>query len=144
MNITLRLLSVKCLNFSLTEYGEKNQNQIPFDKYEFTFNLNFNIVEESNSIRTSFFVKLKEKAANNAMYDLADLETFLEIQIVNFEEIIIKEDNKIKLPNILINLANTMTIDHARGMLSVLLDNTHYSNALLPLVNPDQLEFKMI
>ncbi|SRR5260221_5469291 len=134
LNIMLSLLEVKCLSFSLTDYAQKNKTPIAFDKYEFEFRVETAIDEKSKAILLIFTAKLLEKQ-ENVKYELAELKSLTAIKLINFEEIIIKNENGFGIPDQLLALCSGIAVSNTRGMYAIKLESTPYSNALIPLMD---------
>lgn len=141
INVTLSLQEVKCLSFNLTEYGTSNKRQISFEGYEFSFTINFNLIEPTKQAKVSMLCKLIEKQSETVKYELAELKAEGVFLLQNYSDIILRDNTKknILIPNPLIELCNGIIVSSVRGMFSIKLENTLYSNAILPLLNPSQL-----
>jgi hypothetical protein len=135
INITLRLLDVKCIFFELSEYAKTNTYQPAFDAYEFQFKLQASVLEEEKEFVINLDVKLFEKRGN-IKYELSNLVCHLKFALVNYNEIILKRDNIIQIPDQLIITCAGIVVSSARGMFAVNLNGTLYSNAVVPLIDP--------
>lgn len=137
ISITLSLIENKCLSFDLTEYALSNKKAVNFESYEFSFTLNFNLLEKEKQARVVLNCKLYEKQGPNFKLEIAELKSTTLFFIQNYDEIIKRDDSKINvlIPNPLIELCNSVTLSSTRGMFSVKLENTLYSNAVFPLID---------
>ncbi|TMI74837.1 MAG: hypothetical protein E6H09_03065 [Bacteroidetes bacterium] len=139
VSLTLSIKECKCLSFSFTDYALKNKKQIALDQYEFTFTLTTQIFENEKLFSVVIETKLFEKQSENVKIELAELKAKCAVAVINFDEVIRKTDDKSQLliPDQLFLLCNTLTVSAVRGMFSIKLDDTIYSNALLPIVDPN-------
>lgn len=135
INISIRILDVKCTSFSLSEYAKKNKKPITFDSYEFEFKLEASINEQEKTFVLFFGSKLFEKRSN-AKYEIAKLSSMLKFSILNLEQIVIKDENKTGIPDQLIQACGGIAVSTIRGMYSIKLEETIYANAVVPLVDP--------
>ncbi len=139
LNVSIGLVEHKFVSFQLSEYAKSNTSQVAFDKYEFTFEFNMQLLEIEKQIRVDFNSNLflKEEQLN---VELASLRLSCLFRIVNFEDIIKRDaTNRLLTPNVLIQTCNTIALGSARGMYTMALADTLYSNAVLPLINPSTL-----
>ncbi|MBL7696132.1 MAG: hypothetical protein JNK91_14880 [Ferruginibacter sp.] len=139
LNVAIGLIEHKFISFELSEYAKGNKAPIDSDKYEFMFEFTLQVLEAEKQIRVDFVSKLflKEEGLN---VELAVLNLLCLFRLVNFDEIIKRDsENRLLTPNVVIQTCNTIALGSARGMFTMALANTPYSNAVLPLVNPNTL-----
>ena len=136
--ITISLRELKCVSFELSEYAISNKNPIHPDNYEFQFSLNFSIHEQSKQSVVDFNIKIFEKKLDGVKLELATTYIYLRFQIINFDEAIKKDDilKVFKVPDNLVEICSGVSLSSARGMISVKLENTIYTNCILPLIDP--------
>ena len=138
--ITLSLLESKCTFFELTEYAIINKKQIAFEQYEFYFDVNFKIFEKEKLVRVEFNSRLSEKQDNNLKVELAKLNSLCVFSVINFEEIVKRDNNgNLLIPDLLMQICSGTTLAAASGMYNVKLENSLYSNSVLPLIDPKVL-----
>lgn len=133
INITLSLKEVKCLNFTLTNYAKENKRPISSDGYEFEFKSQTNINEKDKTFIVNFSTKLYRKE-NSKKNELAELISLVIFGIVNYSEIIINEQGLL-VPDQLISTCTGIALSTTRGMYAVKLEQTLYSNAVVPLID---------
>ncbi|MGC4034898.1 MAG: hypothetical protein QM764_02980 [Chitinophagaceae bacterium] len=142
--ITISLKELRCVSFELSEYGISNKIPIHLDNYEFQFSINFGLHEPTHHTVTDLNIIVYEKKPDGVKLELAKAYIYLKFLIVNFDDII-KKDDKLKLfqvPDNLIELCNSISLSSARGMFSVKFEGTLYTNCIIPLLDPKILSPK--
>lgn len=143
MDATIQITEITITRFEITDYGKQNK-QIPFEGYEFQFTQELRISEEEKTLQSNFTVKLLEKLDEHTKNELVIMSMVNTIRVINFSDIIKKEGTELMIPDGLIHLLNSMTLQHSRGALIAKLQNTSYSNAIMPLIDPKILAPKRI
>lgn len=134
INVSLSLKEVKCISFSLTDYGKENKTSIVAENYEFELNLETSINENEKILVLKFTAKLfvKEK---NAKHELAELKSLTIFNVINFNDIVIVAPMGRGFPDQILIACSAIALSHTRGMYSVKLEDTLYSNAIVPVVD---------
>lgn len=140
IKIQIRFTESKCLSFALTDYALSNKNKIDFNNYEFELNLNIKVDEIDKSLHLIVNMSLFEKQSENLKQKLASLQSLFIFNIFNFDDLVKRiEDKKFNVEDGLLNVCFGISISTTRGMYNVKLENTLYSNAILPVIDIDQL-----
>jgi hypothetical protein len=136
IEISLRFLESKCLSFSLTDYAKDNQIPIELDSYQFELSLNVQISEIQKTLNIIISTSLFQKENENLKHKLASLQSFFVFQIINFEELVLKtEDKKFNVKDPVIDICFGLSLSTTRGMYNIKLENTPYSSAILPIID---------
>ena len=135
LQITFTLKELKCLSFELTDYANSNTKQIASDGYEFQFNLELLIFEETKSTKLALITTLLEKVTEKEKHELAKLKAELTFVVVNFWDVFKTQGDKILIPDQLITAFSNIAIGGVRGMFVIKLEGTRFSNAILPLLD---------
>lgn len=127
----------KFLGFNWTEFGQSNKEQIPADLYEFQFALQLNAIEDLRVISLSLITKLFDKRDNNDKKEICQLSSSVTFNINNFDEVLKKNGaGQILIPDQIIQICGGIAVSNIRGMFIIKLQDSIYSNALLPLIDP--------
>jgi hypothetical protein len=138
LNITLSSRECKVLSFVFFEHALKNKHVIPFASFEFSFSLNVVILNERDNIMLTFFTTLYEKVDAANKIELATLTSRHVYFIANYEEAVTNDSaGNIIIPDKLFAVCSSMAISEIRGIYSVKLEDTAYSNAVVPLMDGD-------
>ena len=136
--IILSLVENKCESFTLTPEALKVTAPLAFDQYEFKFTISVNFNQTTRHARVNAGVKLREKRDNADGIELAELKSVQLFLVENFSEIIqFDPHGQLIIPNELVQLFHQVALSTARGMYSIKLQDTIFSNAVLPLIHPD-------
>ena len=134
-NVELKLKAIELLNSSL---------QMPVGQSEAITNFNFNINIESRADATDklifviVHVGIKTDDQSNI---LGALSVSCIFEIVNFKEVIKTEpDGKLNIPQTLIDRLNNISISTTRGVMFSTFKGTFLHNAILPVIEPKQLQ----
>lgn len=134
VHVKFSIKECKCTLFKLTDFGSKNQTAIDADKYNFTLNFNFSIDEMTKIV--TFVIKSILSGASEIKEELVYLDSVNKFFIDNFDQIALKSPTgQITFPNQVIVPMMSICISNLRGMYAVKLDNTIYSNVILPLID---------
>ena len=135
--ISFSIKECKCTHFSLTEFGKKNKYQFAHDKYEFTYNVTLKIVEQQELMLIDIASVLKQlDEPKEVILELNSSNTF---SIPNYKSILIKiGDNPPGIPDVLIATLLGIALSSLRGMYSVKLEGSKYSNAVMPALDMGQ------
>lgn len=136
IKITFGINEVKLLHFEITEKLKELKTQISRDLLEFRFDMKSEIFESEKLVRNNLIVTLFEKQSDLMKVELAKQQTLTTFKIINFDEVIKKIDNTLKIPDQLFSLTAGISISTARGMLVMNLKDTCISNAIIPIIDP--------
>ncbi len=136
INITFGINEVKLLHFEITQKVKELKGQIVRDLLEFRFDMKSEIIESEKLFVNNLVVTIFEKQSDVLKIELAKQQTLTSFKIINFEEVIKKVDNELKIPDQLFSLTAGISISTARGMLVMNLKDTLISNAIIPIIDP--------
>lgn len=136
LDITIGLNNIRLHEFTTTQRVLELKNPPAPDIYEFQFDLDSKIIESDKLFSIALTVTLYEKQDENTKIELAKIKTINDFNIVNFEEVFKKADDKLLVPNQLIALAAGIAISSARGIFLMCVKDTILNNALIPIINP--------
>lgn len=135
-NFTVKLRSVKVLGFEITEAGKVLDHPIVEDGYEYRWNLRVDAIKAERSLDAVLTTHLAEKAAPKV--DLATLKIQLIIEVKNFEAFQIDDKTQqVIIPAPLMPVIGGIAVATARGIFLLCVLPTKFSNALIPLINPN-------
>jgi hypothetical protein len=138
INITLRINELKVLHFETSQRTKELKNPVQLDAYEFRLDIKTEVFEKEKIFSNILDVTLYERQNENSKIELAKLSTLSTFVIMNFDEVFVKENDRFKAPTQLFPLTAGIAISSARGMLSLKLLDTIISNAIIPIINPQQ------
>ena len=134
MNASLRLVDIRIEKFEI--FNIEEERSIDYDKYEFEFSNTITFYDDRKFIKSGLTISLFKIEDSNTKITLAELSLATYLELKNFDEIIVKESEQLKVPNFLLGFINSLVVNNARGVLVSKLENTPYSNAILPLIPP--------
>lgn len=135
MEATLRLTDIRIGKFEIL--NTKHEGALDDNKYEFEFSNTVTLNDEQKIIRSELSINLFEIEDANTKSPLAELALITVLVLENFGEIVLRESDQLNVPNALLAFINNLVVNNARGVLVAKLENTIYSNAILPLVPPN-------
>lgn len=134
-NVDLKIKAIELINSSL---------QLPVGQNVAitSFNYNINIESRADAPNKLVFVIVHVEIKNNEQsYVLGALSVSCIFEIVNFEEVIKTEpDGKLIIPQPLIDTLNSVSISTTRGVMFSTFKGTYLHNAILPVIEPKQLQ----
>jgi hypothetical protein len=140
LNVTLRFLESKCLDYSLSDYAKNNHTPVELGNYQFELNLNLHVNEINKSINIIINITLYEKQGETLKQKLASLQSRFIFEIINFEELVIKiDETKFNVKDPLLDFVFSLSLSTTRGMFNIKLEDTIYANAILPIIDVVQL-----
>jgi len=138
IQISFSLRTCKCLLFELTDVAKQNQIGIPFDKYKFDFRFKFDLDGEKKTATIRIDSVLSSISDTPGI--LATLNSINEFLIVNFDKVVVKNiHGQLQIPDAALHSFLSVSVSSLRGMYIIKLEDTIYSNAILPLVDTSQL-----
>ncbi len=136
--LSLSIKECKCTKFSFTEFAKSNKSIIPPDQYLFTFNFGLNIREMERLVA----IKLDSTLTGNSpevKENIASIETNHHFLVNNFEDVTIKKNYRIEMYDQVLMPFLSISLSNLRGMFAIKLEDSIYSNAIVPLVDVSQL-----
>ena len=133
--VTFLINKCSCIEFKLSDFAKSNKIKIESGKYGFNFTINLQIVEQTKSIEIDLearVVSLKTEKSNDEIASIKSVHSF---QLQNFNDIAIKTDNGIQIPQQLMTPLLAIALSSLRGMLSVKLEGSIYENAIIPVID---------
>jgi len=136
MDAKIQLVEIRVIKFEISDYYTKLNKHILTDNFEFQFTQELRITENEMTIGGHFTVNLYEKLNEHTKNEIAVMEMANVIKIANWEDVIKKDNAELLIPDPLIHLINSLTVQHARGAFAAKIQDTIYGNAIIPLINP--------
>ena len=136
IGITIGLNELKFIHFESTTRLNEMKNSLPNDGYEFQFDMQSDINEKEKLFSIMLSTTLYEKQSDVTKVELAKMKSLISFRIINFEDVIKKENNQIAIPDQLIIFASGIAISTARGMFAMCVKDTVVINAMIPILDP--------
>ncbi len=136
IGITIGLNELKFVHFESTTRLSEMKNPLPNDGYEFQFDMQSDINEKEKLFSIMLSTTLYEKQSDVTKVELAKMKSLISFRIINFEDVIKKENNQIAIPDQLIIIASGIAISTARGMFAMCVKDTVLNNAMIPILDP--------
>lgn len=137
--VEMQIKAIELLNGSL---------QLPLTPKSAITNFNFNISLETRADAQNklvFVIVHIEIKNEDQSVNLGALSVSCIYEIANFEEVIkIDEEGKIDIPRPLIDTLNIISISTTRGVMFSTFKGTFLHNALLPIIDPKQIQSSQI
>jgi hypothetical protein len=137
VQVTFSIRQSRCLEFNFTEFGNNSQVEFDFDKYLFNFSLLINVDAEKQFIDINLSVNLNGNRESNKE-KIAELKSINSFHVLNFNEIAKNSERGPEIPNDLIVALIGISLSNLRGMLSVKLEGSKYTNAVIPIMDANQ------
>ena len=130
-----------CVSFKLTDYGKSLTRQIGFDDYEYNFNVSTAVLEPERLIRVRLDINIFDKTEKSVKVEIGEMQTINGVVIINFDDVIKKTKEKsgvsYDIPYEVMKILVGYSISASRGMLSTKMENTLFSNAIIPFIDPN-------
>lgn len=136
IGITIGIKEIKFLHYESTTRVQEIKAQLPNDAYEFQFDMQSNIEEKDKLFNILLSVALYEKQSNETKVELAKMKVHISFVVVNFEEVIKKEQELISIPDQLVIVTAGIALSTARGMFVMSVKDSILNNAVIPIINP--------
>lgn len=134
VNIDFKIKSIELLS-SCINVPQKQLSDAPVFYYD--INLEHKLSKKNKIVivlcSISIYSEKKEEL-------LGQLKLSCIFQVINLDEFISKDTNQLKLPDDFITTLNSISISTSRGILFSSFRGTILHNAILPLVNPNELK----
>jgi hypothetical protein len=137
LQFTFGMNGCRCTNFALTEFGKSNINAIPFEKYQYDVAIRLDIRKENDLV--SVLIKSSLTATMEPTVVIAEIETANDYKVLNLDQIITETNVNMMLPEAIVQQLFIISMSNLRGMFAVKLENTIYNNAVLPVMDINQL-----
>ncbi len=131
----LGIKELKLESMSWTEFGANNTEDISHDQYEFTFNIQVKVLTSDESVKFLLTSVLFDKRELENKNEICTLKTLTVFQVANFTNVFAINGETIFLPDEMLELCAGIVVSIARGMFAIKLENTRYSNVILPLID---------
>ncbi|MBI5403446.1 MAG: hypothetical protein HY959_08590 [Ignavibacteriae bacterium] len=133
LNVTYKIIKVKVLSYSVL-YNEdilsgKRKPDFVFD-ISITNNIKFDLKT------TEIIASVKVYTDSDKSELAGEIKTLNEFEVINFDEVIKKEENKINIPTNFLATIIGLSISNTRGMMIAKSTGTILENAILPILNP--------
>jgi hypothetical protein len=134
-NVEMQIRSIEVLNGSLQLPAAQNTAIT-------TFNFNINIESTADAPNKLVFVIVHVEIKNDDhSLVLGALSVSCIFEIVNFDEVIeIEENEKLVIPQRLIETLNIISISTTRGVMFSTFKGTFLHGAVLPIIDPKQFQ----
>jgi F-box associated protein len=132
--IEFGLKEVKLTEFVLTTEGQISKTAD--EMYEFQFNFSSNIRPDDKQIDILLNTIIFDKSTPENKIVLGNIKTQFAFFVVNFNELIIKNDNSITINQLLLINCMSIAISTTRGILLISAAASNIKNALIPVMNP--------
>jgi len=135
LKMEMRLSAIELLNQSLHLPAAS-------DAPATNFNFNINIESKADAINKLVFVIVNVDIRNDDQsLILGSLSVSCIYEIVNFEELIKTDtEGKYTIPQPMIEILNSISISTVRGVMFSTFKGTFLHNAVLPIVDPKQIQ----
>jgi|GEM_PF-2669449 len=136
IDIKVNLKVAKVLSFSLTDYARELKEAVPGGLYEFTTDVRYGIRESEQSITATITIVVRTMSDKK---ELATIETYFLFYFENYSELAVKENQTITVETPVLMFIAQASVATTRGMLIAKLDNTIISDAVLPIIDTNNL-----
>ena len=134
--ITIGIKGIRFLHFEPTSRVQELTKQLPPEMYEFQLDMESQIVEHEKLFNVQMSVTLYEKQGVSTKIELATMKTLTSFNIVNLNELILKENGLITIPDQVILVATGIAVSTTRGMFVMSVKDSIINNAVIPIINP--------
>ncbi len=132
--ITIGINDIKFINYESTTRVQELKEPLINTAFEFQIEMKTDIMNVDKLFNINTSVTLYEKQGETKI-ELARLQTFNSFRIINFDDVIIKKDDQLLIPDHLLAVASGIAVSTARGMFVMCVKNTVISNALIPIID---------
>jgi hypothetical protein len=134
-NVEMQIRAIEILNGSLQLPAAPNAAVT-------TFNFNISIESKADASKKLVFVIVHVEIKNDDLsLVLGALSVSCIFEIVNFDEVIkIEENDRLDIPQRLIETLNTISISTTRGVMFSTFKGTFLHGAVLPIIDPKQFQ----
>jgi hypothetical protein len=138
IELNFAIVGCECKIFNFTRFAQENKTSIATDKYQFTSNISTQIDAEKKLIS----VEIRSVLSGNSEEvkgQLATVESVIDFNVVNIEEILINSEQGTLLPDQVMAQFLSISFSTLRGMLAIKLEGSLYSNAIFPIIDVSRL-----
>lgn len=136
VDITLRISSIKTLKFSIDNTPEV----FKLDRESFIFNISIasdiNVSNKIIGFNVIQDIYLDKELKNR----VCELITRIEFNIINFNEVIIKKDKDILIPDSIMVTLLSISLSTSRGVLAAKVEGSGLEGVNMPVVNPSNFK----
>ena len=130
------LVECNCLDFSFTEFAQKNKEIIPHTGYAYQFRLNVTIKESDKNVSFTLTVQIYQGSDKEIKEKICSVTSLVVFNIANFETVLRRDKTgRHEIPQELNGVFGEVAVSTTRGILCAKLTDTIYSNAIIPLLN---------
>jgi hypothetical protein len=128
----------KLSGIELLEFSIKYHENIIKDLKIFHYNLNLEhrFIEDRKLVVVTISVEVIHEDHQTV---LASFKASCIFEILNFEKIIVNQDNRLLLQPETVLIVNSISISTVRGIMFALFRGTYLHNAILPVIDPKKL-----
>ena len=136
IRVSFQLKTCKCTRFEFTEFGKKNNKEIPTGTAQYTISVSFDVNEKEKTIT----VKLSTSVVDNpkSKNELFKIDSLHEFQFKEATNVFIKNGDQVLVPNVLLISLYSVCLSNHRGMAAVKLENSIYENIIFPIIDASQ------
>ncbi len=139
IEIKYGIREIRFVSFELTPAVEKFKKPIPHNQFQFQFQLQTQIREESKTFEVMLKTIILHKKNEKINIELGHIESLSSFFIENYDEVVVKKDGILKVPDTLFPVVAGIAIATIRGMLIMKLKDTTIESAIIPVINPFQM-----
>lgn len=131
VSVSFKIIDIKLIKFSFESSVDKGQ----IGKEDFTFEINFRYDTNVEKQTLNTFVLTKIFADQDKKLYLGQIETKMEFLLVNFDELVVIENDQVRIMTMALNIFISVSISTARGMIASKTSGTSLEKAYLPVIN---------
>lgn len=127
----------KCDSFNFSKFAIDNKENIAFDKYRFSFTIRIDVEKEKELV----IVKLGTTLAKleNDQEIIATLDSTTVFKVLNLSKFLIENAEGTLIPDPIVIQFFSIAISNARGMFTIKLADSIYSNAVVPIIDVSKM-----
>ncbi len=131
VSVSFKIIDIKLIKFSFESSVDKEQ----IGNEDFTFEINFRYDTNVEKQTLNTFVLTKIFADQDKKLYLGQIETKMEFLLVNFDELVVIENDQVRILTMALNIFISVSISTARGMIASKTSGTSLEKAYLPVIN---------
>jgi len=136
ISITIGIQDLKLIHFETTTRLLELKAPLPQEVFEFQFEVQARLLQLEKLYEVYFTASLFEKQGTLTKLELASIKTLTSFRIVNFDEILQKDQFHVSIPDRLITLTAGIALSTTRGMFATSVKDLIISNAIIPIMDP--------
>lgn len=135
--LTFSITGCKCTNFDFTDFGNQFKGEISSEGYQFLFELSLDIKKDLNVLTVLIKSELSQNIQDAPA--LAKLSSEHQFKVIDLNKHLTQQGDQIMIPDGLLIQFFSISVGNLRGMYSIKLDGSPFSNAVLPAIDPTSL-----